>query len=111
KTTALLDYLLQHISEAGDGVNFKPSTWTAVGVHLAKAQLLTAGPIKTPKRCKSKWNLVCTYGYIEHYRGLSGVHWDNERGAGIEGEAAWAVWNTYLQANVRILSLASILLY
>jgi hypothetical protein len=64
ETTALLDYLLQHISEAGDGVSFKPSTWTAVGVHLAKAQLLTAGPVKTAKRCKSKWMSVCVTSVV-----------------------------------------------
>jgi hypothetical protein len=59
ETIALLDYLLQHISEAGDGTNFKPKTWTAVMGHLSRSQLLTAGPVKTAKRCKAKWMAVC----------------------------------------------------
>lgn len=40
------------------------------------------------------------YADIEAYHSLSGVRWNNERGAGIEGEAARAVWNTFLQSSV-----------
>ncbi|KAG1850756.1 hypothetical protein C8R48DRAFT_676666 [Suillus tomentosus] len=38
--------------------------------------------VATPSGCC----LNKMYGNIKAYRGLSGVHWDNERGAGIEGE-------------------------
>ncbi|KAG1878521.1 hypothetical protein C8R48DRAFT_768082 [Suillus tomentosus] len=37
-----------------------------------------------------------TYSTIQKYRQLSGVHWDNVRGADIEGEAETAVWNEYI---------------
>ena len=38
---------------------------------------------------------------IETYRNQSGVHWDNERGANIVGEAADIVWKAYLKTKVR----------
>jgi len=34
---------------------------------------------------------------------MSGFHWDNERGAGIEGEAAANVWNMYMEKKVRFI--------
>jgi hypothetical protein len=37
---------------------------------------------------------------IQTYRGLSGCHWDNESGAGIEGEAAAAVWGSVIGQKV-----------
>lgn len=55
----LLDYLLENSSEAGDGYNFKLSTFNAAAGVLAKAQLLSAGPPKTGKRCRTKWTTVC----------------------------------------------------
>jgi hypothetical protein len=69
--------------------------------------------------CKTKWILVCyhhwsfihtnwlvflqikqLYAAIENYRSQSGFHWDNDCGAGIEGDAAASVWSTYLQQKV-----------
>ncbi|KAG1754139.1 hypothetical protein EDB19DRAFT_1967913 [Suillus lakei] len=100
ETDALLAHLFSNLSEAGDGNNFKAVTYTSAAATLAAANLLTAGPPKTAKRCKTKWmSLRQMFGNIENYRSLSGVHWDSERGAGIEGEAAWAVWNAYIQSS------------
>ncbi|KAG1719482.1 hypothetical protein EDB19DRAFT_1971916 [Suillus lakei] len=100
ETDALLAHLFSNLSEAGDGNNFKAATYTSAAATLAAANLLTAGPPKTAKRCKTKWMLLRQmFGNIENYRSLSGVHWDSERGAGIEGEAAWAVWNAYIQSS------------
>ncbi|KAG1841958.1 hypothetical protein F4604DRAFT_1939105 [Suillus subluteus] len=91
ETDLLLAVLLSKVSEAGNGNGFKPTTFNAVATALDQADLLTAGPPKTAKCCKTKLLLLKQmYGHIETYHGLSGVHWDNERGAGIEGEAAWA---------------------
>jgi hypothetical protein len=53
---ALIDYLLQHKAEAGDGGNFKSSGYNAAATHIAP--LLTQGPVKTGKMCKMKWALV-----------------------------------------------------
>ncbi|KAG1738753.1 hypothetical protein EDB19DRAFT_1909155 [Suillus lakei] len=100
ETDALLAHLFSNLSEAGDGNNFKAVTYTSAVATLAAANLLTAGPPKTAKCCKTKWmSLRQMFGNIENYRSLSGVHWDSERGAGIEGEAAWAVWNAYIQLS------------
>jgi hypothetical protein len=58
ETNALLAHLLQNISEAGDGRNFKTSTFTSAAAALSSANLLTAGPPKTNRRCRNKWNSV-----------------------------------------------------
>jgi hypothetical protein len=54
--TALIDYLIEHIAEVGDGGNFKKATFTgalgAVGPHHS------AGPQKTASMCKSKYQSV-----------------------------------------------------
>ena len=36
--TALINFLIAHKSEAGDGVNFKPSVWTATAIHMQSPQ-------------------------------------------------------------------------
>jgi hypothetical protein len=45
------------------------------------------------------------YTAIESYRSQSGFHWDNDRGAGIEGVEAETVWITYTQQKVVTLDL------
>ncbi|KAG2363041.1 hypothetical protein BDR07DRAFT_1609111 [Suillus spraguei] len=47
ETNALLAHLLNNISKAGDGRNFKTSTFTSAENALAAADILTAGPPKT----------------------------------------------------------------
>ncbi|KAG1901487.1 uncharacterized protein F5891DRAFT_1187336 [Suillus fuscotomentosus] len=42
------------------------------------------------------------FNQIEIYRGVSGFHWDNVRGAGIEGVAAASVWDAYVAPKSRI---------
>ena len=37
------------------------------------------------------------YTEIEKYRSKSGFHWDNEKGAGIEGNDAGSVFDTYVK--------------
>lgn len=58
---ALIEYLLQHRSEGGDGGTFKKATYNRLAVHLAP--FLKAGPAKTGDMCKGKWNSV----RIAHY--------------------------------------------
>ncbi|KAG2354030.1 hypothetical protein BDR07DRAFT_1614513 [Suillus spraguei] len=73
ETNALLTHLLNNISEAGDGRNFKTSTFTSAANALAAADILTAGPPKTR------------------------AHWDNVKGTGIEGVAALEASHSSLQ--------------
>ena len=60
ETNALLDVMYEHRAEAGDGSNFKKTTYTAAEAALKSASLLTSGPQKTAKWCKTKWNSVCS---------------------------------------------------
>jgi hypothetical protein len=54
--TALIDYLVEHIAEVGDGGNFKKATFTGalrtVGPHHS------ASPPETALICKSKYQSV-----------------------------------------------------
>jgi hypothetical protein len=54
--TALIDYLIEHIAEVGDGGNFKKAMFTkalrAVGPHHC------AGPQKTASMCNLKYQSV-----------------------------------------------------
>jgi hypothetical protein len=61
--TAFIDYLVAHKSEAGDGASFKSSTF--IGALPVLAPLRTAGPVKTVKMCKGKWQMV-TSNFIPH---------------------------------------------
>ena len=56
--TALIDFLIAHKSEAGDGVNFKPSVWTAAAIHMQPVTT-KCGP-KHADKCKAKWGRVRT---------------------------------------------------
>src|ERR1700722_7319450 len=55
--TALIDFLITHKAEAGDGLNYKSSTWTAAAAHMLP--LTTKGGPKTADKCKTKWGRVC----------------------------------------------------
>jgi hypothetical protein len=56
EVTGLVDYLHDHRAAAGDGGNFKQSTFNAAAAHLAP--LLTLGAKKTGAMCKTKWMTV-----------------------------------------------------
>ena len=56
ETNALVDYLYQQSSQAGDGANFKTATFTAVANFIHP--LLQQGPVKTAAMCKTKWSSV-----------------------------------------------------
>jgi Myb/SANT-like DNA-binding domain len=53
---AMIDCLVEHKAEAGDGSHFKDTTWTKVAECLQS--LRTDGGVKTPKKCKEKWGRV-----------------------------------------------------
>ncbi|KAG1719998.1 hypothetical protein EDD22DRAFT_962965 [Suillus occidentalis] len=46
-----------------------------------------------------KQQLKNTFHAIEKYRNQTGVHWDNESGAGIDGPVAAAIWTLYIKSN------------
>ena len=53
----LLDFLQDHISEGGDGLNFKGVTWTAVAKVLEASR--TKGAPKNALATKNKFANVC----------------------------------------------------
>jgi hypothetical protein len=53
---AFIDFLIAHKAEAGDGLNFKPSVWTAAAEHMRP--LTTKGGPKQADKCKAKWGRV-----------------------------------------------------
>jgi hypothetical protein len=52
----LIVFLVEHKAAAGDGGNFKKTTWTAASEHLK--QFTTKGGVKGAEACKSKWTRV-----------------------------------------------------
>lgn len=53
---ALINFLLDHKADAGDGYNFKPVTWNAAAVEMLKHT--TKGGIKVASKCKAKYVAV-----------------------------------------------------
>jgi hypothetical protein len=53
---ALIDFLVVHKGEAGDGANFKETIFRQAAAAIAP--LRTAGPAKTSKMCRIKWGGV-----------------------------------------------------
>lgn len=60
--TRLVQFLLDHHAEAGDGANFKMSLWNAAGEELSKH--VTKGGLKTGTACKGKWERVCIHYFL-----------------------------------------------
>ena len=58
ETKVLLTYLVEHKSEIGDGGMYKMVTFNAVASEITK--YYTSGPVKTGKKCKTKWRTVIT---------------------------------------------------
>jgi hypothetical protein len=50
---ALINFLLDHKAEAGDGGSFKATTWNAAAVEMLKHT--TRGGIKVATKCKAKY--------------------------------------------------------
>ena len=59
ETIALVDYLYQHRSQAGNRGNFKTATFTAAAEAISP--LLKHGPEKTEKNCRRKWSSVSDF--------------------------------------------------
>jgi hypothetical protein len=53
---ALVEFLKKHKAEAGDGANFKQTTWVAAAADMAKHT--SRGAPKNAKSCLTKWTRV-----------------------------------------------------
>ncbi|KAG2364753.1 hypothetical protein BDR07DRAFT_1278880 [Suillus spraguei] len=99
EVTALVDYLHEHRSEHAEGGNFKIVIFNEAAKAIAPKR--AQGPLKTGKMCPTKWTSVrCyhIYNAIDKYCKQSGINqWHPEYGANIQGEAAAAVFDAYVQ--------------
>jgi hypothetical protein len=123
ETSRLIEYLIIHRAEGGDGVNFKQTTFTGA------ADLLLEPPDGIAKEnyvvnnrdwlsCKNKWNSVCVttlpklrplitccqckkkHAAIVDIKSQSGFSWDDESGANI-GPADAARWTAFAKVCLR----------
>ncbi|KAG1805324.1 uncharacterized protein BJ212DRAFT_1304109 [Suillus subaureus] len=70
--------------------NKAASTITAKNIRMH-------GPIKTGVHCRNKFtSLKGSFNQINKYCHKSGVHWDPQIGANIEGTAAEGAWTSYI---------------
>jgi hypothetical protein len=59
---ALIQFLVEHRAEAGNGFNFKTKTFNAASIVVNAMR--TKGGTKTWRVCKNKWTQVCSVCYI-----------------------------------------------
>jgi hypothetical protein len=60
---ALIEYIADHKSEAGDGMKFKASFWSGAANEMVSHSAL--GGVKTSQGCSSKWDRVRTKLYLK----------------------------------------------
>jgi hypothetical protein len=117
--TELLNFLIEHKSEAGDGLNFKKPTWTAAATHvneIASSRGNSRGALKSSESCKAKyravsvpyhvsfikmtafWQLKSIFDVVDQVRSNSGWLWDDEKGADIRAEKV-GCWEDYVRAH------------
>ncbi|RXW11521.1 hypothetical protein EST38_g14333 [Candolleomyces aberdarensis] len=95
----LLDYLIDHKAQAGDGGSFKLSpTFTGASAVLDPKKAEGTGP-KTAKSCQTKWD-ARVHKAINVIQDRSGWTWDGEKGANIQPDHAQA-WEEFLKHNPR----------
>ena len=114
---ALLGYLAANKSQDNGTGNFKETTF--IDAVTTISPLLSTGPPKTAKHCKTKWALVSLFVFflllkwhlsylqlkviyktIEAYTHVSGAPWDNVNGANIQGATAATVFKAYITQKV-----------
>ncbi|KAF8806875.1 hypothetical protein BYT27DRAFT_7292271 [Phlegmacium glaucopus] len=91
---ALVDFLVEHKSEAGDGSSFKAATFQKAAKHLAP--LLERGAAKNQKSCGNKYCAFRKlYRVIRAIQSVSGWTWDNETGVTINVHIT-SSWDDYV---------------
>jgi hypothetical protein len=61
----MISFLATNKVEAGDGFNFKDTTWSKVADHLRPMR--TEGGVKTAKKCKEKWGRVHFHSIVVNH--------------------------------------------
>ncbi|KDQ55056.1 hypothetical protein JAAARDRAFT_195937 [Jaapia argillacea MUCL 33604] len=75
--TALITYLAEHLSKAGDGVNFKTATYNGAVSILKEKFHEQRGGEKTSSTCKTKWNVLKkSYQAVVESKQHQGYMWE-----------------------------------
>ncbi|KAG2361768.1 hypothetical protein BDR07DRAFT_1585947 [Suillus spraguei] len=105
EVTVLVNHMYDHWADSDGSGNFKPQVYNSAVTALnddPELQPKLIGPAKNIKMVKNKWAAIKTIHHaIDKYCNQTGTHWDSINGAGIYGDAASAVWDSYvsLKAN------------
>ncbi|KAF8992398.1 hypothetical protein BDQ17DRAFT_209154 [Cyathus striatus] len=90
----LIQYLYDHISEAGDNGSFKKPTFEAAAIDIAPFHM--RGAVKTAKMCQNKYTTFRkVYRVVIAIKEVSGWTWSDETGASITAETA-STWDDYI---------------
>ncbi|KAF8209046.1 hypothetical protein K438DRAFT_1754098 [Mycena galopus ATCC 62051] len=90
---AFIEYLIEHLPEAGDGPNFKKPTLE--GAAKAVNLIRTSGGPKTFASCGAKLKQLRKFqGFVEKIMTISGWNWDPKKGVNVtpETRSSWDDW-------------------
>ncbi|KAF8152631.1 hypothetical protein B0H34DRAFT_801030 [Crassisporium funariophilum] len=97
--TKLIEFLLEHKAQSGDGANYKTATWTAASMHMANpAPKKGALKMQTPAKISGPQYLRKTFHTIQGIKAQSGWTWSDTGGAGIT-EDSKVIWDAYIKKN------------
>ncbi|KAF8575760.1 hypothetical protein K439DRAFT_1268455, partial [Ramaria rubella] len=76
---ALVEFLVEHQAETGDGANFTETVWNQATQKMVL--YYSKGAIKTPKACRAKWGqLKEQHALVMMIKNMSGLSWDDDHG-------------------------------
>ncbi|KAF8145042.1 hypothetical protein K438DRAFT_1945226 [Mycena galopus ATCC 62051] len=79
----LIEYLLEHRAEAGDGTNFKATSFRGAATHVNLTRI-KGGP-KTGKSCEQKYHaLRQDWGFAHHIKGVGNWKQETETESGYQ---------------------------
>ncbi|KAJ7171315.1 hypothetical protein C8R46DRAFT_993490 [Mycena filopes] len=94
---ALIEYFIDHLSEAGEGNSFKQPTLNAAAI--AMNLIRTEGGPKTARSCQSKYLLLRKFqGFVDVILGISGWKWDPKKGVDVT-PATKGTWDAWVAKN------------
>ncbi|KIM71327.1 hypothetical protein PILCRDRAFT_50140, partial [Piloderma croceum F 1598] len=96
---AMINYLIEHKDEAGDGLNFKDTTWTKVAECLQP--LRTDRGVKMGKKCKEKQGQLLRKPYSTIMilkANVSGFLWTDKDGCKVDIKMEDS-WNIYCKTH------------
>ncbi|KAJ6592990.1 hypothetical protein B0H19DRAFT_906246, partial [Mycena capillaripes] len=95
----LIEYLIERLSEAGDGKSFKTSMFNGAAKHMETIR--TQGGPKTSKSCFGKYSQLRKFqGYVEVIKGISGWKWNAEKGVDVDAAMA-SSWDDCVAKNLQ----------